>query len=283
MSMATTTSKSLLYVLQNSLSGETTVAQCQPQVVYMIFTIAIGFLCTLRGLKDATGAVTKRLDTQIALHSCSEALSKMAETWPLAQKYGRAVQVLMDAEGLESLESRSYTQRDPAIEPTDRRNSLSAVFRNNYNTQQAETLSGGSTNSMNGMAPNNQYTHHPASIGGLHEQFPSIDEITGTTGWGTDNLDHFDFSDIPFDRHNTGLDPDLHAFLSSFAAVPGNSFPSASFNTQNPSRQQSFALTYDSLPINQNHQDEGQSYDVGHVSGHALDLLAYSAVNRQTK
>jgi hypothetical protein len=289
MSLATTTSKALLYVLQNSLSGETTVAQCQPQVVYMIFTIAVGFMCTLRGLKDMAGTVTKSLDTQIALHSCSEALSRMAETWPLAKKYGRAVKVLMDAERLESLESRSTAQRDSAVvEPGDRRTQAAEPSRSDRITQQVGTSLSGPTNGMNDMTFNTQPANHqpflPTSVGALLEQFPSFEDITGTTGWGTENLDNFDFSGIPFDRNDPGFDPELSAFLSSFAAVPGVPFPTNNFGPHNSSQPPPFAPSYGGLPPNHSLREEGaQPYNAEHMPGHALDLLAYSAVNRQTK
>lgn len=213
----------------------------------------------------------------------------MAETWPLAKKYGRAVKVLMDAERLESLESRSTTQRDSAVvEPGDRRTQAAEPSRSDRTTQQLGALLGGPTNGMNDMTFNNQPANHqpflPTSVGALLEQFPSFEDITGTTGWGTENLDNFDFSGIPFDRNDPGFDPELSAFLSSFAAVPGVPFPTNNFGPHNSSQPPPFAPSYGGLPANHSLREEGaQPYDAEHMPGHALDLLAYSAVNRQTK
>lgn len=283
MNMATTTSKALLNVLENSLSGETTVSQCQPQVVYMIFTIAIGFLCCLRGLKDASGAVTKRLDAQMALHSCSEALGKMAETWPLARKYGRAVQVLMDAEGLESLEFRSNPQHNLAVNPSERRNDSSARSQNDFlGNRLAGTSSLSTRDDPGNMADVGYYMDQQAlssaAVSSLPQPLPTIEDILGTTGWGTESLDQFDLSDTPFDRHNTGLDPELHAFLNNFATVPGHAFSGTTYGVEDGSYRQAQVSPYDG--VSSHNQDPRQSHGVGSLSGPALDLLARSATGR---
>jgi len=280
--LATSTCKVLLDTLQDSLLGDATVSQCQPQVVYLIFTIAIGFLCILRELKRSPASFSKRLAAQGALLSCSEALDKMASTWPLAKKYGRAVENLMEAEGLEALESRP-SRRFSASSVAPR-----PVIRNDQ-TQMPSSLrspesemSKGSATAPLGFDANSTYPQANQMFApAIHHSFPSIDEIAGTTGWGTEDFAHFDFPEMTFDPPTHGImDPDMQALLN-FTTTPHQGFSLSHFGIEDSrDNQGGFMDIYNQMPLQQTQRNTDPTQGVASIPGHALDLLAHSALNR---
>lgn len=284
--LATSTCKVLLDTLQDSLLGDATVSQCQPQVVYLIFTIAIGFLSILRELKRSPASFSKRLAAQGALLSCSEALDKMANAWPLAKKYGRAVENLMEAEGLEALESRPsrrFSASSVAPRPVIRNDQTQ--MSNSVRSPESELSKGSATASL-GFNANSTYhqTNHVFAQPGfqtMHDPFPSIDEIAGTTGWGTEDFAHFDFPEMTFDPPAHGImDPDMQALLN-FTTTPNQGFSLSHYGMEDSrDHQGGFMDIYNQMPLQQTQRRTDSTQGVESIPGHALDLLAHSALNR---
>ncbi|PBK89054.1 hypothetical protein ARMGADRAFT_350456 [Armillaria gallica] len=71
-------------------------AQSNPAMIYLIFTTAIAHLS---GSKLSVRP-TLRLQTQLHLMNCAEALKTIGETWELARRCWRRLDRLMDVEGL---------------------------------------------------------------------------------------------------------------------------------------------------------------------------------------
>jgi hypothetical protein len=285
--------KVLLDTLQHSLRDNTTIAQCHPHVVYLIYTMAIGFLYFLRQIKNPPMAsFSISLTAQVALLSCSEALDKMAETWPLAKKYCRAVESLMEAEQLDALHSRPK-----------RENNLSGTGQLSVTTTgRPQEKSHTDQFNLDHLLPNDRYDNQkvqpwslsasimPEALPPLQDDnlFPTIDEMIGTTGWGLPfpgDYSDFSFAELQFGYPNAGTNnvTDTEALLEGLAT----SNSAQPFLVQSGRGADVPVRPPDRIVHEARHRtgDPGittggqTSVFMGSGPGHALDLLAHHALD----
>jgi len=69
-----------------------------PHLIYLIYTAAIAHLSGYRQLENVS--TTTSLQTQLHLLNCHEALKVAGQTWVLAGRCGKALDQLMDSEGM---------------------------------------------------------------------------------------------------------------------------------------------------------------------------------------
>lgn len=310
---------SLFDVLHRQLAGPTTIVQCQPIVVYMVVTIAIGFLSVVSQLKSSSNTYSAGFSAQLALLNCIETLEKMSPTWPLARRCRRTLEKLFEAIDSSALAMRPKRESFPSTTSQLPIFDFQSIAGNSQTAQpqagpsrlsrsQSGVSSFGGANymQMNGPPSSASYT---MPLG--DDLFPSnIEDLIGTTGWAMpaeDDFAAFDFGDV-FGDGSDILDPNIKALMNglgnSGAAQPFLVQMSQSDNTngagqlmmqqsqnnmisptniqQQPPNANNYLHPFGTSPPNGNGQGtiNPSSFMQGSgLSNHALDMLAQSAMH----